>query len=50
MEDFALEAIGTVRGDQFFQGRIAAVVGLPVTLGDLRALAGFPFERGKGAF
>lgn len=44
MEDFASEAIWTVCGDQFFQGGIAAVVGLPVALGDLRALAGFPFE------
>lgn len=50
MEDFAPEAIWTISRDQFFQGRIAAVVGLPVTLCDLRALTGFPFERGKGAF
>ncbi|KIV61342.1 hypothetical protein SZ54_4614 [Rhizobium sp. UR51a] len=50
MEDFALEANWSISRDQFFQGGIAAVVGLPVALCDLRALAGFPFERGKGAF
>ena len=47
MQDFALEALWTVCSDQFFQGRIAAVIGLPVALGDLCALAGFPFERGQ---
>lgn len=47
MQDFALEAIGTISRDQFFQGRIAAIVGLPVAFGDLRALARLPFERGE---
>ncbi|GEM_PF-4704363 len=47
MEGFAPEAVWTVCGDQFFQGGVAAVVGLPVALGDLRALAGFPFEWGR---
>lgn len=50
MEDFALEAIWTVCGNQFFQGGVAAVVGLPVAFCDLRALAGLAFERWKGAF
>ncbi|MNE63665.1 hypothetical protein D3C87_2037020 [compost metagenome] len=50
MEDFAPEAVWTMRGDQFFQGGIAAIVGLPIALGDLRAFAGLPFKRGKSAF
>lgn len=50
MEDFAPEAIWTISRDQSFQGRIAAVVGLPVALCDFRALTGLAFERGKGAF
>lgn len=47
MEDFAPEAAWTIDCDQFFQGGIAAVVGLPIAFCDLRALAGLPFERGE---
>lgn len=45
MEDFAPEASGTVCGDQFFQGGVATVIGLPVAFCDLRALAGLAFGR-----
>lgn len=47
MEDFTPEAVWTVDRDQFFQGGIATVVGLPIAFGDLRALARLPFQRGQ---